>query len=35
MSRTNLHMLLAAFKEKIKLPATVRLSIDVDPVDLF
>jgi len=33
--RTNLHLLLAEFKEKVKLPATVRLAIDVDPVDLL
>lgn len=33
--RSCLHLLLATFKERVKLPATVRLAIDVDPVDLF
>jgi primosomal protein N' (replication factor Y) len=30
-----LHRLLAAFKGRVKLPATVRLAIDIDPVDLL
>jgi primosomal protein N' (replication factor Y) (superfamily II helicase) len=33
--RTDLHRLLAAFRGKVKLPAVVRLAIDVDPVDLL
>jgi primosomal protein N' (replication factor Y) len=33
--RTDLHRLLAAFKGSVKLPATVRLAIDVDPVDML
>jgi len=33
--RNDLHRLLAAFRGKVKLPATVRLAIDVDPVDLL
>jgi primosomal protein N' (replication factor Y) len=33
--RTDLHRLLAAFKGSVKLPATVRLAIDIDPVDML
>ena len=33
--RKDLHRLLATFKDKLKLPAVVRLSIDVDPVDML
>jgi len=33
--RTDLHRLLAAFRGGLKLPATVRLAIDVDPVDML
>ena len=33
--RTFLHQLLGAFKDTHKLPATVRLAIDIDPVDLL
>ncbi|HEY6008108.1 MAG TPA: primosomal protein N' [Geobacteraceae bacterium] len=33
--RTDLHRLLAAFRNRVRLPATVRLAIDVDPVDML
>jgi primosomal protein N' (replication factor Y) len=34
-NRKDLHHLLAAFKGKVKLPAVVRLAIDVDPIDML
>ena len=34
-NRKELHYLLAAFKGKVKLPAVVRLAIDVDPIDML
>ena len=34
-SRTDLHRLLAALRGRLKLPAVVRLVIDVDPVDML
>ncbi|HEY6873346.1 MAG TPA: primosomal protein N' [Geobacteraceae bacterium] len=33
--RTDLHRLLAAFRGSVKLPTTVRMAIDVDPVDML
>jgi primosomal protein N' (replication factor Y) (superfamily II helicase) len=33
--RKDLHRLLGTFREKLKLPAVVRLSIDIDPVDML
>jgi primosomal protein N' (replication factor Y) len=33
--RTDLHRLLTAFRSQVRLPATVRLAIDVDPVDML
>lgn len=33
--RTELHRLLAAFRGRVRLPATVRLAVDVDPVDML
>ncbi|MCM2359916.1 MAG: hypothetical protein NDI77_17325, partial [Geobacteraceae bacterium] len=33
--RADLHRLLAAFRGQVRLPATVRLAIDVDPVDML
>ena len=35
VGRTDLHRLLAAFRGKHRLPAVVRLAIDVDPVDML
>jgi primosomal protein N' (replication factor Y) len=33
--RNDLHRLLAAFRARLKLPAVVRMNIDVDPVDML
>jgi primosomal protein N' (replication factor Y) len=33
--RNDLHRLLAAFRGRVKLPATVRLAWDIDPVDML
>ena len=33
--RKDLHRLLARFKEKLRLPTVVRISIDIDPVDML
>jgi primosomal protein N' (replication factor Y) len=33
--RTDLHRLLSAFRGAVKLPSVVRLSIDIDPLDML
>jgi len=35
VNRTELHRLLAAFRERLTLSSTVRLSIDIDPVEML